>query len=76
MIFSILVTGALRESQGSFASRFLVDTPCEEAAVSAVERELDWSEAAHFKATSEGAGLAHHLAEPLTAGIPRWAQPA
>lgn len=70
MIFSILVTGALSDTRAAFASRFLVDTPSEDAAVEAVERELDWSSAAHYKATSEGAASLPLMSD-LTPGVPR-----
>lgn len=69
MIFSILVTGALH-TRDSFASRFLVETSTEDAAIEAVESELDWSGAAHYKAICEG--LAGMLSMPdLTPGVPQ-----
>lgn len=71
MIFSILVTGALSDTRDMFASRFLVDTPSEDAALEAVESELDWSGAAHYKAICEGlAGLLPSMPD-LTPGIPQ-----
>lgn len=73
MIFSILVTGALTGAGGAFASRFLVETPTEQAAVNAVESELDWDGAAYFKAMCEGVANMLPASLDLTPGIPRLA---
>jgi hypothetical protein len=71
MIFSILVTGALSNTRDSFASRFLVETASEDAALEAVESELDWSGAAHHKAICEGSANTLSAGLNLTPGIPQ-----
>jgi hypothetical protein len=73
MIFSILVTGALSDTRDAFVSRFLVDTVSEDAAIEAVESELDWSGAAHHKAKSEGVAGFMPSMPNLTPGIPQFA---
>lgn len=71
MIFSILVTGALQDTRDMFTSRFLVETASEDAAIEAVESELDWSGAAHHKAICEGTANSLSSSLTLTPGIPQ-----